>query len=108
MVGTQLRDALCISALCICVGWLCTTPSLAAEKPAKPSEADAYAIRPLKIPPDAFVEVGALEWIPDGRLAVASRRGEVWMVSDPAGAEPRWQRFAHGLHEVLGLAWRDG
>ena len=30
------------------------------------------------------------------------------MVSDPAGAEPRWQRFAHGLHEVRGLAWRDG
>ncbi len=108
MVSTRLRNALCIYALAISVAWLSSAASMAAEKPAKPSEADAYTIKPLKIPPDAFVEVGALEWIPDGRLAVASRRGEIWMVSDPAGDEPRWQRFAHGLHEVLGLAWRDG
>ena len=30
------------------------------------------------------------------------------MMSDPTAEKPRWQRFAHGLHEVLGLAWRDG
>ena len=79
-----------------------------AAEPSKPVEADYYRLEPLAIPLDAFLEVGALEWIPDGRLAVASRRGEIWMVVDPTGLEPRWTRFAHGLHEVLGLAWRDG
>ena len=75
---------------------------------AKPTEADFYAATTLAIPDEAFLEVGALEWVPDGRLAVASRRGEIWMVADPTGAKPTWTRFAHGLHEVLGLAWKDG
>jgi len=84
----------------------------AAEPPAKlaaqPQEKDFYSINPVEIPAEAFLEVGALEWLPDGRLAVATRRGEIWIASDPASGKPRWQRFAHGLHEVLGLAWRDG
>ncbi len=74
----------------------------------KPAEADFYAVTTLTIPEEAFLEVGALEWLPDGRMAVASRRGEIWMVTDPTGAKPSWTRFAHGLHEVLGLAWKDG
>jgi hypothetical protein len=69
-------------------------------------EKDFFEIRPLAVPAEAHLEVGALEWIPDGRLAVATRRGEIWMVSDPSGEKPTWKRFAHGLHEVLGLAWR--
>ncbi len=47
----------------------------------------------------------------DGRLAVATRRGEVWMVKDPFSKivkADQFQRFAHGLHEPLGLAERDG
>jgi glucose/arabinose dehydrogenase len=74
----------------------------------KPTEADFYAVTTLAIPEAAFLEVGGLEWLPDGRLAVASRRGEIWMVADPTGAKPVWTRFAHGLHEVLGLTWKDG
>jgi hypothetical protein len=81
-------------------------PARSAE--AKPSEADFYSVRELAIPEQAFLEVGGLEWLPDGRLAVATRRGEIWIVTDPGGANPTWMRFAHGLHEPLGLAWRDG
>ena len=73
-----------------------------------PVESDFYSIEKLEIPPRAFLEVGALEWLPGDRIAVASRRGEIWFVDDPAGAAPKWTRFAHGLHEVLGLAWKDG
>ena len=43
----------------------------------KPTEADCYAVTTLAIPEAAFLEVGGLEWLPDGRLAVASRRGEI-------------------------------
>ena len=87
---------------------IAAAPAYAAEPLKKPTEADFYRIEQLKIPPDAFLEVGALEWLPDNKIAVASRRGEIWIVSDPAGSEPTWTRFAHGLHEVLGLAWKDG
>src|SRR5690606_36516072 len=46
-----------------------------------------------------------------GRIAVATRRGEVWVIEDPymeAGGRPHFSRFAQGLHEPLGLSYRDG
>lgn len=72
------------------------------------TEADAYRIAPVAMPPDVVLEVGGLEWLPDGRLVVATRRGEIWIATQPGSDTPQWQRFAHGLHEVLGLAWKDG
>jgi hypothetical protein len=99
-----------VHALCVglCLALASTAAARAAETAAKPIEKDFYAIDAVEIPAGAILEVGALEWTPDGRLAVATRRGEIWIASDPAAAKPRWQRFAHGLHEVLGLAWQDG
>lgn len=98
------RIAAVAAAVVLAAGGM--TPGEAAEP--KPTEADCYAVTTLALPDQAFLEVGALEWLPDGRLAVASRRGEIWMVADPTGPKPAWTRFAHGLHEVLGLAWKDG
>lgn len=71
-----------------------------------------YKITPLPIPENVVLEVGALEMMPDGKLAVATRRGEIYMVSNPKASSPEtettFKRYAHGLHEVLGLAYRDG
>ena len=55
------------------------SPLTAAEE-AVHSEADAYAIHTLAIPDEAFLEVGALAWLPGDRLAVGTRRGEIWIV----------------------------
>jgi hypothetical protein len=103
MVGKVVLSALVILAAAV-------GRSVAAE-PAQ--EADFYPIRTYEIPAEAHLEAGALEWIPPsagdpGRLAVGTRRGEIWLVRDPAGEKPSWKRFAHGLHEILGLAWKDG
>lgn len=76
-----------------------------------PSEADYYAIETLAIPEGVVLEAGALEVLPGDRLAVASRRGEIYLVDHALAKPPRalkWTLFASGLHEVLGLAWRDG
>jgi azurin/glucose/arabinose dehydrogenase len=65
----------------------------------------------LPIPENVILEVGGLETLPDGRLAVVTRRGEVWLVENPEGSNghrPHFTRFAQGLHEALGLAWHDG
>jgi glucose/arabinose dehydrogenase len=97
-----------VAFIATCVALVLQPRASRAEPAAPATEADCYAIHALDIPEDAYLEVGALEWIPDGRLAVASRRGEIWMVRDPAADTPTWKRFAHGLHEVLGLAWKDG
>lgn len=76
-----------------------------------PKESDYYRIVPCEVPKDVVLEAGAFQWMPDGRLAVASRRGEIWMIRDPLAPEikaEQFTRFAHGLHEVLGLAEKDG
>jgi len=77
-----------------------------------PTEADYYPILNLPIPEGIVLEAGALESLPDHKLAVATRRGEIYVVEMPPSAQPAdapvFKRFAHGLHEVLGLAYRDG
>lgn len=89
--------------------WLCLWPGWLMGA-APPSEADVYPVTTFRPPDDVSLEVGALELLPDERLAVATRRGEIWLVEQPFGPveSMKWSRWAHGLHEVLGLAWRDG
>jgi glucose/arabinose dehydrogenase len=77
----------------------------------KPQESDFYPITTFETPPNEVLEAGAFQRMDDGRLAVATRRGEIWMISNPlAESVPAsaFSRFAQGLHEPLGLALRDG
>jgi len=76
-----------------------------------PGEEDYYKLLRFTLPPGEVLEGGGLEFLPDGRLALGTRRGEIWMVENPLAADPKeakFSRFAHGLHEILGLAYRDG
>ena len=76
-----------------------------------PKESDYYRIATFPTPEGAVLEAGAFHWLSDGRLAIATRRGEIWIIANPNEEDPsklKWSRFAHGLHEPLGLAERDG
>jgi glucose/arabinose dehydrogenase len=91
--------------LVLCLALLLVVPLHAADKP--PTEDDYYKILHYEIPKGEVMEIGALEFMPDGRLAVGTRRGEIWMIRDALDADPKkakFSRYAHGLHEVLGLA----
>ncbi|MEO0733081.1 MAG: auracyanin family protein [Bacteroidota bacterium] len=70
-------------------------------------ESDYYEITTVSIPEHIELEVGGMDFMPDGRLAVCTRRGEVWVIDDLEN-EATYQRFARGLHEPLGLAVNDG
>jgi glucose/arabinose dehydrogenase len=75
------------------------------------AEADYYKILTFTVPQGEVLEAGALEIMPDGRVAVGTRRGEIWLIDnayDPDPQKGKFTRFAHGLHEVLGLAYKDG
>lgn len=74
------------------------------------TEDDYYIIKTLPIPEDVKLEVGGLAVLNDGRLAVSTRRGEVWMIENPymTSGNPYYSRFASGMHEVLGLAYHNG
>ncbi len=71
-------------------------------------EAAYYRIETIKVPEDIILEVGGLAFDDQGKLGVCTRRGEIWLISNPAGSNPTFTRFAHGLHEPLGLAYRNG
>ena len=83
-----------------------------AQKP-KPGDAEDeyYRILRFEVPPGEVLEAGAIEVLPDGKVAVGTRRGEVWFIDNAYAGDPRqakFTRFAHGLHEILGLAQKDG
>ena len=83
--------------------------SVFAQKPS--TEDDFYRIVTLPVPEEVKLEVGGLAVMPDGRLGVSTRRGDVWIVSNPYmknGTAPTYKRFASGLHESLGLAYIKG
>jgi azurin len=76
-----------------------------------PQEDEYYKIITLPIPTQIELEVGGLAALPNGSIAAATRHGEVWVVENPYATEPTqpfFRKFATGLHEALGLAWRDG
>jgi uncharacterized cupredoxin-like copper-binding protein len=79
------------------------------SKPA--SESDFYTLKTLPIPEKAILEVGGIAVLPDGRIGVSTRRGEIWVVENAYmqdGTQPFYRLFASGLHEVLGLAYHNG
>lgn len=98
--------------LLLLVVLLVTVPAMGQDaEPAKPVESDFYKILKFTLPEKEVLEVGAAEPLPGGKVAVATRRGEIWIVDNAYAADPKEAkitRFAHGLHEVLGLAYKDG
>lgn len=79
--------------------------SLAQESP---KEEDFFNIRNIPTPEGVLLEVGGLTVLPNGNLGVATRRGEVFLIENPTSSRPFFRRFASGLHEPLGLAYKDG
>lgn len=81
-----------------------------AELVANEREPEYYTITNLLLPPGAVVEAGSMLELPDGRLAIGTRRGEIYFCigHDATPPAPKWKLFASGLTEVFGLAWRDG
>lgn len=96
------------SPIVVAMGFCLFSATAFAQKP--PTEDDFYQIRTLPIPEGVAMEVGGMATLPDGRLAVCTRRGEVWLISNPTmqSGQPYYQLFAQGLHEPLGLAYKDG
>ncbi|SIT16110.1 Azurin [Zobellia uliginosa] len=70
-------------------------------------EAQFYSIVDVPIPQDVVLEVGGLALTDDDKLGVSTRRGEVWVIDKPYSKSPSYKRFASGMHEVLGLNYKD-
>ncbi len=75
---------------------------------------DAYVVDTLTVPEknpwNSWMRLAALDFFPDGRAAVSTWSGDVWIVSgiDDSLQHLAWKRFAAGLFEGLGLKIVDG
>lgn len=73
-----------------------------------PKEEDYFRILKVSAPEGTLLEVGGLTVLPNGDLGVATRRGDVYIVENPGSRRPHFRKFASGLHEILGLAYKNG
>ena len=73
-------------------------------------EAKYYPLVDIPIPPGVPMRPGSFEILPDGRLAVGTRRGDVYFISGAFDSPPKpvYHLFASGQDEIFGLAWKDG
>lgn len=73
-------------------------------------EREYYRVVSLPMPQGAVIEAGAFVRLADGRIAVGTRRGDIYLVSgvDQEKPDPEYQLFATGLDEIFGLAQKDG
>lgn len=78
------------------------------------SEPGPYQVDTLTVPDDktagSRMRLCGFDFFADGRLAISTWNGDVWIVSgiDARLGELKWQRFATGLHDPLGLKIVDG
>ncbi len=69
----------------------------------------AYVVETIPLPVEnpwkSWMRVSAFDFFSDGRAAVATLNGDVWIVSglDAKLEKVTWKRFAVGLYEPLGL-----
>ncbi|MCA9194929.1 MAG: hypothetical protein KDB03_24325 [Planctomycetales bacterium] len=73
-------------------------------------ERDYYPIVNIPLPKDTVIEAGAIAVLPDRRVAVGTRHGEIFLIDgiDATKPLPSFHRFASGLDEIFGLTWNDG
>ncbi len=100
-------------AVAIAAAWL-GGPAVRAEEVGErwgteEREREYYPIVNIPLPRDTVIEAGAFEVLPDRRVAVGTRHGEIFLVDgvDEPKPNPAFHRFATGLDEIFGLAWKD-
>ena len=119
-----VRSVVCFSK-CMLLAVGIYAANVRAEEDVKATESDFYRLVTIKTSqasdsrsknwkpaPDSLVlEVSGMAKLPDGRLAVAIRKGEVWLLSNVYDEPPSnvgYHRFASSLHEPLGLLFHEG
>lgn len=104
------RNAIVFALLTAATSAVASAQELASTWGTGRAEARYYRIVDVPLPQGLALEVGSFCTLPDGRLAVGTRRGEILILSGVFDAlpNPTIQRFASGLDEVFGLGFRDG
>ena len=63
-----------------------------------------------RTPPGEVVEVSSIALMPGKKVAIATRRGDVWVCEgayEDDVTKVKWTKFASNLHEPLGMFYKD-
>ena len=73
-------------------------------------ESKYYEIVEIPIPDEMALEAGSFEVLPDDRLAIGTRRGDIYFVTGAFDKNPQteYHRYASGLDEIFGMSYKDG
>ncbi len=88
---------------------LLTTSLVLGLAQAAPREAEYWTVERLRQPEDAVLEIGGMAVVGE-RVALSTRRGEVWWLDgafDRAATDVTFTLAAEGLQEPLGLLWHE-
>lgn len=75
------------------------------------TQSDFYLREEIPLPKGEIMELSSIALMPNDQVAVATRRGDVWICSGAYGddlSKVTWKKFAHGLHEPLGMYYQKG
>ncbi|MDA0768010.1 MAG: hypothetical protein O3A92_14470 [Verrucomicrobia bacterium] len=78
---------------------------------AAPQMADFYERVEIPLPEGEVMEIGSIALMPEKKVAVATRRGDVWICEGAYEADVskvKWSLFARGLHEPFGMFYKEG
>lgn len=82
---------------------LLVLPPLLGQTAVKPNT--HYDLTEIPGPKDEVLEVGGIAFLPSKEMVVSTRRGQVWITSDPTNPTGKisFRLFAEGLQDCLGL-----
>tara|TARA_Y100001934_G_scaffold235292_1_gene285952 strand:- start:708 stop:2912 length:2205 start_codon:yes stop_codon:yes gene_type:complete len=82
----------------------------AEHKPSATPRNPHYQIEYLPLPPELELLITGMDWLEDGRLAVCTWPGEVYLLDGMLSLKGpvTFRRLAKGLNEPMGLLVRDG
>ena len=75
------------------------------------SQDEFYHREVIPMPSDEVIEIGSIALLTDHKIAVSSRRGEIWIVEGAYAddlSKVTWSRFASGLESSFGMHWKEG
>ena len=95
---------------CACAPLLPAEDELGAMWGTADEEAKYYPIVDIPIPAGVPIRPGSLESMADGRLAVGTRRGDIYFVKGAFDTppNPKYHLFARGQDEIFALSWKNG
>ncbi len=75
------------------------------------TQSDFYLRQEIPLPPGEVMEIGSIALMPEQKIAVTTRRGDLWICSGAYAddlTKVTWKKFAENLHEPLGMFWKAG